>query len=138
MRLMETSDKREPVIHVLKTWPEPYAALTANVRGEHAKTHEVRRSDRDYRVGDVLELCEFFPERDAYSGRRWWMEITYITQGGTFGLPPDLCVMSVKDAAESKVRAIWRATEPRLIAPDVTRTADPIPRPEPDQSGSRS
>jgi hypothetical protein len=86
-------------LHEIKIWPEPYAALE---RGE--KKHEVRRTDRNYKVGDVLALREWTPSgfsRDdgeplgEYTGRMRMMRVTYITKPGTFGLPADVCVMSL-------------------------------------------
>lgn len=82
--------------HDLKCWTEPFEAL---LRGE--KTHEVRVNDRNYRVGDTLKLHEWNPHdpekhTGGYTGRLCWLEVTYISAAGTFGLPPALCVMSVK------------------------------------------
>lgn len=42
--------------HRLKTWPGPFAALL-----EGTKTFELRRDDRGYAVGDVLDLIEWDP-----------------------------------------------------------------------------
>ena len=86
--------------HSLKTWPEPFAAVLA---GE--KTHEVRVNDRGYAVGDVLELREwrFIGDREwsegaggHYTGRSVRVVVTHMTRGGSFGLPEDLCVMSIR------------------------------------------
>jgi len=86
--------------HELKTWPSVFNAVAS-----HAKTHEVRKNDRDYAVGDVLYMREWDPdkyqmartckEESAYTGRWIKASITYITPGGSFGLPVDLCVMSI-------------------------------------------
>lgn len=77
--------------HELKTWREPFQAA---LRG--AKTHEVRKRDRNFSVGDILHLREYDPDTQEYSGDHFYMKITYITHGGSFGLPADICVMSVK------------------------------------------
>jgi hypothetical protein len=84
--------------HELKTWPESFDAL---VRGD--KKHEIRRDDRGFSTGDVLLLREWHPhavadlgEEGAYTGRELRMRITYKSSGGTWGLPDDLCVMSVE------------------------------------------
>jgi hypothetical protein len=42
------------MIHDLKCWPEPFAAILS---GE--KRHEIRRDDRGFKVGDVLRLREY-------------------------------------------------------------------------------
>lgn len=84
------------MIHHLKTWPEPFAALRS---GE--KTHEVRdTTDRNFVVGDVLELHEFDPATNAFSGLYESRAVTHITPGGSFGLPPNLCVMSLSDPSK--------------------------------------
>jgi len=82
--------------HTLKTWPAPFAAVL-----DGSKTHEVRVNDRDYQVGDVLELREWEPgdwffDDDGYTDRRIRVVVTHLTPGGAFGLPDDLCVMSIR------------------------------------------
>ena len=79
------------MIHDLKTWPDPFAALKAGV-----KTHEVRKNDRGFKVGDTLLLREWDPYAQIHTGRQINASVTYISEGGTFGLPPELCVMSIK------------------------------------------
>lgn len=93
------------MIHGLKTWPEPFAAI---VRGD--KTHEARKNDRGYAVGDVLRLREWVPDvpehcnwqasggslTGTFTGASVDVIVTYITPGGAYGLPADLCVMSIK------------------------------------------
>jgi hypothetical protein len=89
--------------HELKTWPEPFAAVR---RGE--KTHEYRVNDRNYAVGDVLVLREWVPHdgtcylepcncrKGRYTGEVERVRVTYVMKAGSFGLPIDVCVMSVK------------------------------------------
>ncbi len=120
-------------VHELKTWPESFRAVRAG-----AKTHEVRKNDRDFRVGDVLVLWEWalcwkcsgrglmleggavIPASiDAptlarartelcgacngiggdYAGEVERVAVTHVTEGGTFGLPGDVCVMSIRKMA---------------------------------------
>lgn len=88
---VETTCRPVGARHDLKSWPVQFEAVLAG-----RKTHEVRVNDRDYRVGDCLVLAEYFPEHDGYSGRRILAEVTHITPGGAFGLPLDLCVMSIR------------------------------------------
>lgn len=42
--------------HTLKCWPEYFAPVK-----EGKKTFEIRKDDREFKVGDVLELKEFQP-----------------------------------------------------------------------------
>lgn len=79
--------------HNLKTHPEPFCAV---LKGE--KLFEVRKDDRNFRVGDILDLMEWVPSYDHhghYTGRCISACVAYKTPGGQFGLPPDLCVMSL-------------------------------------------
>lgn len=89
-------------IHELKSWPEQFDAVRSG-----DKTHEIRANDRDFRAGDVLHLREWMPEgrgqltgavirEGAYTGNELLLRVTFINAPGTFGLPPTLCVMSVK------------------------------------------
>jgi hypothetical protein len=66
-------------IHVLKTWPEPFAAVW---RGD--KTAELRKDDRSFSVGDSILLREWDRER-GYSGRRIVARITDVRRAPCFG-----------------------------------------------------
>lgn len=76
--------------HFLKTWPEYFDAI---VSGE--KRFELRKNDRDYRVGDRLDLAEFDPQGGHFTGREHTVQVTYVLQGGAFGLPEGYAVMSI-------------------------------------------
>jgi len=104
---MTTDTLRAPE-HDLKTWPEPFAAILAGT-----KRHEIRKADRPFAVGDVLLLREWAPSlmphdrtgratevlfggpMGYYTGRSVRVTVTHLTHGGAWGLPADLCVMSV-------------------------------------------
>ncbi len=60
--------------HYLKVWPEFFEALA-----DGTKPFEIRKSDRHFRVGDVLYLREFDPETGKRTGRQISKVITYIT-----------------------------------------------------------
>ena len=84
--------------HELKTWPEMFQAALAG-----DKTHEIRKNDRPYAVGDVLHLREWDPEAlvfdeeaYGYTGETLNVEVTFITKGGEWDIPADLCVMSIR------------------------------------------
>jgi hypothetical protein len=83
--------------HQLKTWPEPFVAVI-----DGKKRHEIRVDDRGFAVGDVLHLREYDPSpagstllHRGYSGRECWARVTYLTPGGQWGLPSNVCVMSI-------------------------------------------
>ncbi len=84
--------------HRIKTHPAPFAAIL-----DGTKRHEIRKDDRGYAVGDVLVLEEFEPdcfvdaiEQHGYTGRSVRVRVTYKSDGGTWGLPDGLCVMSIE------------------------------------------
>lgn len=93
------------VIHELKTWPAPFAAIRAR-----AKKHEIREDDRGYQVGDHLRLQEWIPRHDhpdcgplykcyspdgRYSGEVQLVRVTHIDRGPSWGLPEGVVVMSI-------------------------------------------
>ncbi len=47
-------------VHELKTWPEPFEAIRRGM-----KTCEIRKNDRDFKAGDILELVEWDPKEHA-------------------------------------------------------------------------
>lgn len=88
-------------IHTLKTIGHYFDAV---VSGE--KTFEVRRNDRAFQRGDILELrrmTDEFPNIYASPPGRAFKYvkirkvITYVLQGGQFGIEPGYCVMGLGD-----------------------------------------
>ena len=83
--------RTDEVIHDLKIWPRQFEAV---VGGQ--KTHEVRKNDRCFIAGDLINLREYNPDTGIYTGSTCLVLITYVTPAGSFGLPDDLCVLSIK------------------------------------------
>lgn len=78
--------------HALKTWPDPFWELALG-----RKSHEIRQcDDRTFAVGDLLQLDEFDPETEQKSGRVLYFKVTAISLPGEWGLPENLCVMSIR------------------------------------------
>lgn len=81
--------------HDLKTWPEFFQAVK---RGD--KTFEVRVNDREYKVGDILNLQEwdpdFLPGIGCYTGDEIKLDVLYILDGGQFGIDKGTVVMAIK------------------------------------------
>lgn len=78
--------------HDLKTWPEPFEAVWIG-----AKTYEIRENDRNFGWGDLLLLREWAQGCEPeYSGRSVLVRVAYMTPGGKWGLPENLCVMGLK------------------------------------------
>lgn len=78
-------------IHDLKIIPKYFEDVVFN-----GKNFEIRRNDRDFKVGDILILREF--AAGEYTGRECKKQIQYILKGdGTYGLNPLNCILSIKD-----------------------------------------
>lgn len=95
------------MIHELKTHPPYFQAVY-----EGKKTHEVRVNDRNYRVGDILRLREYFPkeitgDEGVYTGREVHVAVTYVTPGGVWSLPDNLCILSITRWATDEEIWAW-------------------------------
>lgn len=86
--------------HELKSWPKFFWDVVCGF-----KSFEVRRRDRPFKIGDVILLCEWDPATQIYSGRRSYKTITYIQDGGQFGVEPDYCVLGLKPAPNPPISA---------------------------------
>jgi hypothetical protein len=82
-----TAPAREPVGHVLKTWP---ALFQANADGR--MPFNVRHDDRDFQVGDRVILVEYDPKTDTNSGRVLERRISFLVRGKP--LPKGYCAFS--------------------------------------------
>lgn len=87
-------------VHNVRSWGYLFEEMRAG-----RKTHDLRKNDRDYQVGDHLRLQEYDQVRARYTGRELLMEITYITGRATVPcavstvvLHEDYCILSVKPA----------------------------------------
>ena len=85
--------------HELKTWPEFFASLLS---GE--KTFELRKNDRDFRIGDQLHLREWSPETKTYSGREIIKGVRYMLShrdgagcAADFGLAPGYVILALSE-----------------------------------------
>lgn len=77
-------------IHELKTWTEYFGMVLAG-----HKNFELRKNDRDFKLGDELILKEFDPKTNEYSGKILHRRIDYILHGGQFGLEEGYCILSL-------------------------------------------
>lgn len=59
--------------HDLKIWPEFFGDV---VRG--IKTAELRKNDRDYKIGDVLNLREYDQVTEQYTGLSIRARVTHV------------------------------------------------------------
>ncbi len=84
------------MLHELKTWPAEFAEVLSG-----RKTHEIRKTDRPFAVGDTLLLREWDPTRGTWgghTGKALAVVVTALTPGGTWGLPSNVCAMSIRVA----------------------------------------
>ena len=76
--------------HELKLWPEYFQSII-----DGTKPWELRRNDRDFKVGDILLLREYVPDTNQYTGRECERKIT-----GVFSNLPMVasfyCVLSLE------------------------------------------
>lgn len=106
--------------HKLKTWTEPYKDVE-----REDKTCELRKADRDYRVGDYLMLMEFVPSADSLTGKYLFRRITHILTGDVVprGMLDGFVVLSIATCSGGETDALlgqgnaWFGN-PEWIAPN--------------------
>jgi len=76
-------------IHILKTWPKFFSAIMLG-----KKNFEVRKNDRDFHTGDIVELHEWNPETGQYTGRLLFFTIGFIVDS-EFGLQDGYCAFAL-------------------------------------------
>lgn len=94
-------------IHVLKTVDRYWDAVKAGT-----KTFDVRRNDRAFQTGDVLVLrrtdekgfSATLPEdrTSRFSESDLTVKVSYLLQGGQFGIEPGYCVLGLVPMVESQ------------------------------------
>ena len=65
---------------------------------------EIRKNDRDYQLGDFLYLQEYDPGSRRYTGREQTAEVTYVLQGGQFGIEEGYVIMGIKRLQRASAR----------------------------------
>lgn len=101
--------------HRLKTIGRYFDAVA-----DGSKTFEVRKNDRAFQTGDTITLVRseengFYTMGPAGIGSTVEItkRITYLLQGGQFGIEPGYCVLGLGEV-----------TEPTLDAPDMPKQDD--------------
>ena len=82
--------------HKLKTLTSHFQAVEKGI-----KKFEVRKNDRNFHVGDFLELIEIVGPDSIETGRRMKCRIDYIMHGPLFGIKEGYCVMSITTTTKS-------------------------------------
>lgn len=90
-------------VHNLKTWPGPFERVRTKV-----KKADFRKDDREYKVGDILNLREYDPGLQAYTGRTLVRIVTDIANGhgNPFGIPEGYVMMSLREPTAQDLRNI--------------------------------
>lgn len=80
------------VVHDLKTVDRYFDAVA-----DGRKTFEVRLNDRAFQTGDIVRLRKVNDKGFYADYISAWIErrITYILQGGQFGIEPRYCVLGL-------------------------------------------
>lgn len=88
--------KLTPKTHRLKTVDHYYDAVA-----DGTKTYEVRKNDRAFQTGDVLELVRWSHTslgfREDYGPKILRKKISYLLQGGQFGIEAGYCILGLKE-----------------------------------------
>lgn len=78
-------------VHELKTINPFFEHLWSG-----SKDFEVRKNDRDFKVGDRLKLVEYV-EAKNYVPRYILKDVKYILKGGQYGIANDYVILGLKD-----------------------------------------
>ncbi|EOI3502477.1 DUF3850 domain-containing protein [Cronobacter dublinensis] len=95
------SEIREPATHNLKIWSEHYSAVCAGV-----KRAELRKNDRDYRVGDTLDLCEWDKDDESFTGNYISVTVTHVADVGEW--MPGYVLLSIELALRERAEPIYQ------------------------------
>jgi len=83
--------------HDLKIFPEYFLeVLTGN------KSFEVRKNDRNYKVGDTLHLLEYCPVEKELTGDLCARKISYILKGGSLGIEKNYVILGLRNELSEK------------------------------------
>ncbi|OBS89185.1 hypothetical protein AYL25_11880 [Enterobacter roggenkampii] len=113
---------REPVTHNLKIWPEYFSAVRDGL-----KRAELRWNDREYQAGDILDLCEWDPNEEAFTGDFISVTVTHVAELGQW--MPGYVLLSVAPPANAApVAWLWshrkHPSEVTLVRPEDDERAE--------------
>lgn len=97
---------REPITHYLKIYPEFFSAVCTGV-----KRAELRKNDRDYRVGDTLHLMETPRGSCHQTGEFINVKITHITDVDEW-MPGYVLLSIEREALDSESVILYRERNP--------------------------
>lgn len=76
-------------LHELKILPQYYEKVR-----DGEKRFEIRKDDRNFKVGDIIRLCEH--DGKEFTGKDLLYDVTYKLDGGEYGLEKGYCILSIK------------------------------------------
>lgn len=85
------------MIHSLKTHKQYFRAVISGM-----KTFEIRKNDRDFKIGDFLALNEYDAEDECYTGNSCLVYVDYILNDNKY-CKTDYVVMSIKPVHATKL-----------------------------------
>lgn len=100
---------KEPVTHNLKIWPEYFSAVRDGL-----KRAELRWNDREYQAGDTLDLCEWDPNEEAFTGDFISVTVTHVAELGQW--MPGYVLLSIAPPAPASVPAGYRLQPDAMCA----------------------
>ena len=77
--------------HLLKTEPDYFWSVASG-----DKNFELRENDREFAVGDTLNLAEYSPTTESFTGYVVAARVTYIINGPIWGLMQGYCIMGIQ------------------------------------------
>lgn len=95
--------------HELKIYQEYFEAVK-----DGRKKFEIRKNDRDYKVGDILVLLEYDKYYEAFTGEKITVEISYMPD---FPLKDDYVVLGIEEIREDEeLTEIKKVVIPKFVA----------------------
>lgn len=88
----QIANPTQRLTHELQLWPACFAAVN-----DGSKPFDVRENDRNFQVGDRLLLREFDPDTEQLTGHTLTRWVSYVLQGGLFGIQPNWCVLGFSE-----------------------------------------
>ncbi|HDC4490740.1 TPA: DUF3850 domain-containing protein [Enterobacter asburiae] len=92
---------REPVTHNLKIWPKYFSAVRDGL-----KRAELRWNDREYQTGDILDLCEWDPNEESFTGDFISVTVTHVAELGQW-MPGYVLLSIAPPAPENAEPVAW-------------------------------
>ena len=68
----------------------------ANLNNENKKPWELRKNDRNYKVGDWIRFHIIDDETKKPTGFSYRRKIIYLFEGGEYGIEKEYCIMTLE------------------------------------------